>query len=336
MDLHGFRPTPHTPRRNTMILSRIIIVRTLITYMKDSGARVFRNVTFTSCDFQGHFYNKAQIVFDHCHFVNCDLSLSTWENVKFSKCNFNKASFGQAIIKNCEFRSCKWSKIAISPNGTELFSTYFSNPSEFISAASTNLDTEVLREHAKSAEEQALRLQNTKATIARRILKMLQEEGDEDAFYDAVKTFMLQNATSEMASKTLGKLELKTLNKRGMSGCFKSLCLSFQWFAWLLEREVLRIFGAINRWGASVTRPVGCMLVSFLVFSLIYEMFATTTISAGPIQKSFDISILAGYSNYHKEENIETYIMQNIQIIISVIFYALFFSTIINRVSRVR
>jgi hypothetical protein len=29
MDLHGFRPTPHTPRRNTMILSRIIIVRAL-------------------------------------------------------------------------------------------------------------------------------------------------------------------------------------------------------------------------------------------------------------------------------------------------------------------
>jgi len=29
MDLHGIRPTPHTPRRNTMILSRINIVRTL-------------------------------------------------------------------------------------------------------------------------------------------------------------------------------------------------------------------------------------------------------------------------------------------------------------------
>lgn len=307
---------------------RFFTAESLDTFLESGGSRVFKGVTFKECDFQGYFYHESQIVFDNCRFENCDLSLSTWENIKFSHCKFEVASFGQAIIKNCEFRSCDWHRIAISPNGTELSNTYFSNPCEFISAASTNLNTEVLQEQGVEPEVQALRLENTKATIARRILKMLQEEGGEDAYYDSVRTFLLQNATSEMASR---KLRMRTA-----SGRCEKFMLKLQLSAWWLEREVVRAFGAINRWGASVTRPVGCMVFSFFVFALIYEVWATSTISAGPLQKSFDISILAGYSSYNSEGSLFTHIAQNIQVVVSIVFYTLFFATVVNRVSRVR
>ncbi len=266
----------------------------LKTYLDGGGSRVFKHLIFTDCDFQGHFDREYRIVFDNCKFRNCDLSLSTWENVKFSSCKFEIVSFGQAIVKDCEFRSCEWKKISISPNGRKLFSTYFSNPSEFIGAASTNLDLEVLERQGVDPNVQRLRLENTKGTVARRILKMLQEEGEEDAFYDSVTTFLLQNATSEMATRLLRRLTA--------AGKLEKILLTGQWFAWLLEREVVRIFGAINRWGASVTRPIGCMIVSYLVFALIYNLWAASSISASPMQKSFDISILAGFSSYNKED----------------------------------
>lgn len=247
--------------------------------------------------------------------------------MKFSNCSFIKVSFGQTKIENCEFRSCIWEDIGISPNGLELSSTYLSNVSDFIAAAATNLDPVVLQANKADGQSQKLRLENTKATIARRFLKMLQDEGDEDAFYNCVRTFQLQHATSQMASARL-RLRDRSLGLWTRSGA------ALAWVTWLGERELLRSIGCINGWGSSVIRPMLWIFGCIVAFSGIYSV-SSTLLNVHPLQRSFDIAIIAGYTLYGTEESLVTAI-QDIQLIISVVLYAVFFSTVVNRLSRVR
>lgn len=299
----------------------------LQSHVDAGGIAVFRDIIFTQCDFQGHFHLSSQIVFNNCSFINCDLSLSTWENVKFSSCTFSTVSLGQATIRDCEFRGCIWQDISFSPNAFELHDTYISNPSDFIKSATTNLDPVVLEAKNASAFEQKMRLETTKAIIARRVWKMLQNEGSEDTYYEALKTFLLQNATSEVSSIKLSRSKERKLRRRAS--------LMFAQNVWVCEREILRLFGFVNRWGASVVRPVAFIFLNFFVFTVLYYILGVESISSSA-QRSFDIAIVAGYTNYGDESDSLKLLMQNIQIIISIILYTLFFSTIINRVSRAR
>lgn len=299
-------------------------------FIKSSRVRVFRGRRFFDCDFQDTFEHNAQIVFDDCQFNNCDLSLTTWKNVKFSNCIFNRVSFGQSTFIDCEFRSCQWHEMGLSPNGTKLESTYISNAESFINSAATNLDPSVLERNKTDAGEQLSKLESTKATLARRILKILQNEGDEIAFYEAVKTFQIQHAkfrVSDFLYRST-KSEIKTWERTK---------LKFWAFTWKIEQNILRLFGFMNDWGASVVKPIYLSIINMTIFIIIYH-FVPSSIGneESPFQRAFDISILAGYTNYGSETFTGALICQNIQILLSIILYSITFATILNRLSRVR
>jgi hypothetical protein len=298
-------------------------------HIDSGGTRVFRNVVFTDCDFQGYFQDSAQLVFDSCHFLGCDFGLTTWTNVKFSKCNFKSVSFGQTKLNNCEFRACAWERIGLSPNGTELNSTYVSNASALINAAFTNLDINILQSHNVDYNQQKYRLEHTKATVARRLLKLLQQEGDEEAFYDAVKTFQLQHASS-MAAHAKGVIRTNSFFSASGSLAFITV------LRWQLERVLLEVIGALNDWGASVMKPILASLVSLFIFGILYHTFCSPTKLASAFQRSYDIAMLAGYTNYGSESDSITILVQNVQLLISIVLYSVTFATIVNRLSRVR
>lgn len=298
-------------------------------FILNGGRRIFRNVTFTDCDFQGFFVSEAQIVFNGCSFINCDFGLTTWKNVKFSGCTFSRSSFGQTRFDNCEFRSCSWNCIGLSPNGTELNSTYFSNSSAVIAAAYTTTDANILVKHNANVSEQKVRLEQTKATVARRILKMLQIEGDERSFYDAVKTFQLQHARAERADA----MYKVSNNQETILARFNSALRLIQW---TLEGALLSILGYINAWGSSIVRPIMISMASLFIFFMLYRFALSPSEAAPALQRSFDIATLAGYTNYGREANRFTVGVQNIQLFTSILLYSITFATIVNRLSRVR
>jgi len=217
----------------------------------------------------------------------------------------------------------------LSPNEFLLEGTYFSNPFEFIDSASTNLDEEVLKSKNITPMEQKLHLETTKSTIARRLMKMLQEEGDEDAYYDSVKCFQLQHATSQISS-----IDLKFLKNR--LKFHNMLILRIARSIWWCEREVLRLAGFVNGWGISAVRPLVIAIVMFAVFGFFYNFLPTSLSSVSPWQRSYDIAIVAGYSLYGDENIFCAKVVQNLQIFVSIIIYTIFFSTVVNRLSRVR
>ncbi|MCW1431577.1 pentapeptide repeat-containing protein [Novosphingobium sp. JCM 18896] len=288
----------------------------------------FSDVTFTDCDFGGFFVLEIQVAFNGCTFVNCDFGLTTWKNVKFSNCKFTKCSFGQTVFTNCEFRGCKWADIGLSPNMLELNSTYISNASELISAAYTNLDESVLSNKKVRREDQVVKLEHTKATISRRILRNLQEEGDEGAFYDAVKTFQIQQARARRFQARQDTAD----NPGILLSRSRLLHLS-----WTTEEFILKIIGKLNDWGASIVRPLAMTIALTVLMSCIYNWLCTPQIFPhAALQRSFDITILAGYSNYGSEKDKLTYFIQNLHVALATLFHAITFTTIVTRLVRVR
>lgn len=289
----------------------------------------FARVNFTDCDFQGFFDSPIQVAFDTCTFVGCDFGLTTWTNVKFANCTFTRCSFGMTVLNNCEFRGCDWAEIGISPNMLQLNETYISNPSEFIAAAYTTTDLTILAAHNADLNTQLTKLEETKATIARRILRNLQEEGDEAAFYDAVKTFQLQQVK---ARQRRAWYEARHANSQ-----LDQIAAELRHAVWASESVLLKIIGKLNDWGASITRPIIATAILTLVFAAVYHWICNVTVANGAsLQRSFNITLLAGYGNYNAEKDLLTIIVQNVHLVLATLLYAITFTTIVARLSRVR
>lgn len=100
---------------------------------------------------------------------------------------------------------------------------------------------------------------------------------------------------------------------------------------------ILSVFGSINKWGASVIRPIICQMLNFILFASIYQWRSVQWEVADPFKKSFDIMIIAGYTNHSSEGVVQQlWVAQSIQLLISVVFYTIIFSTIVARGSRAR
>lgn len=308
---------------------RIFFGDDLTAYIDESNSRVIRGIAFQSCDFQGFFRSESQIVFDDCKFSDCDLALTTWVNVKFSRCYFDKSSFGMTTFNGCEFRDCKWSELGLSPNETTLNQTLISNPSEFIKSASTNLDEDVLKKYKARKLNQICKLETTKATVARQILKSFEKSGDERAYYNAVKTFELQQARGRIYESVRISTDVK-------STPWKRLISAGALPFWSLEFVILMSVGWITGWGASILRPIIFSVATWGIFGELYKYWPDTSIKTFPFQRATDISLLAGYTNYHAETNALAVSIQNAHLAISCFLYAVTFATLLSRFSRVR
>lgn len=284
---------------------------------------------FHQCDFQGFFEPKYQVVFEKCDFIECDFGLSTWRNIKFSKCTFDKSSLSQSIFRRCEFRDCTWVDVGLSPNETEFYDTFINKSWQCVSSAYTNLDADVLEMNNADARYQRMKLATTKSTISRILLNNNSVTADEETYYESVKTYELHQAKGRMIKSIFRAFYDKKASIRDRIKPF------FGTIFWCLEVPILYVFGLVNGWGASLLRPLLYLVLTTIACGWLYNSFSAT-IDAGGFQRAFDISLLAGYSNYSEEKNAALNGLQNINLLLAIIFYTIFFATASSRFSRAR
>jgi hypothetical protein len=294
--------------------------------LEAGGPTTEKNIVFRGCDFQGFFEPKSQFVFIECHFINCDLSLSTWSKVKFSKCTFDKTSFGQTTFEDCEFRDCSWKEIGFSPNETEFIECWINNVTECVDSAYTNMNIEELSKRRVKPAFQKMKLQETKSTIARMLLRNHRDIGDEKSYYESVKVY---ETAQSMAKVQKSKYDLTN------GSCSARLLSIISLPFWIVENFMLHLFGVLNGWGATVARPVILLASLSLIFSVAYACIPST-LGSSPMQKAFDIAILAGYTNYGSEQDATTLFLQSLHLLTAVVLYTVFFATVAARFSRVR
>jgi hypothetical protein len=295
----------------------------------NAGLRTrFEGIRFQRCDFFGEFdKSPRELVFIGCDFEHCDFGLSTWRRAKFTRCEFSKTSFSQSKWDDCDFRNCTWKDIGLSGNATDLSATTITNPRAFIAAAYTNLDPSVLGPRNITARYQKMRLEATKATVARALVRMFEFYGDEGAYYDAIRASSNQSLDARISEEVHTFLKGSFVQK-----ATSALSIPFN----LLEKIILNGAGFINGWGRSIARPamIGTILISF--FALVYSIRYDKPLLTGFIQ-SIEVTLLIGYTAWANSSlPIGDHLILAANMILGLFWYIVFVPTLVNRLSRLR
>lgn len=285
-----------------------------------------RNITFRECDFQGRFEVTSIVIFDGCQFIGCDFAYSSWNSAHFKNCVFTRSSLAMATFEKCEFRGCTWDCMGVSGNKTDLVRTFIDNPEALVAAMFSGLDPKKAssKEHAC---HQRYRLSGTRAHVLRSIMISHATVGDEHVYYRTVELHELQRNRARLHEDwyhlrfSPGPLRRKAL----LNAPLHAMNLALMW-----------IFGLTNGWGESVSQPSMLFGAVYAVFGVIYAVVPFSPSIAHPWQKSFDITLLIGFTNHNHTDQWPLTLVQDVHAIFAVILYTVFFSTLISKLSRTR
>ena len=312
--------------RNSSPTRCFIPGETLTRKMQDGETLTIRNITFRECDFQGLFQATTIVMFDGCQFIGCDFAYSTWNSAHFKKCSFINSSLAMAAFEKCEFRECTWDRIGVSGNKTDLVRTFIDNPKSLVGAMFSGLDPKKASSK-KHACHQWYRLGGTRAHVLRTIMLSHATVGDEHVYYRTVELHELQ--------RNRARLQEDWYHLRFSKG---SLRLNAIWRAPLhaLNLGLMWVFGLTNGWGESVSQPSMLLGSVYAVFGAIYAFVPFSPSIDHPWQKSFDITLLIGFTNHNHAGERPLTMVQDVQAVLAVILYTVFFSTLISKLSRTR
>jgi len=303
---------------------RYIAGQTLDTHATPGDTFKVNRATYRECDFQGTFRANPLFMFDECRFIGCDFAYSSWQNAHFRKCAFIGTSLSLSSFKRCEFRDCTWERVGIGSK-TEFAGTFISNPSALIAATVSQTDPK--DKSRKHRVYQWQRLLTTRAHVLRSLMLSHGTVGDEHVFYEIVKLHELKRLTARMA-EDLFNIAFSPLVGKIANG----VALLFH----LLNFVLMSLFGLTNKWGESVSRPCLAFGLIFWGFAEVYQRWKFNTAIPHPFQKSFDITLLVGYSNQVALNDLQLAIVESAQVTMAVIIYTIFFSTMISKLSRAR
>lgn len=288
----------------------------------------FEQITFDRCDFTGEYKRvRGALVFKDCRFTQCDFGSSVWDRTKFTECTFDTCSITQSSWSDCEFRQCSWRQISMAGNETQLVRVYVSNPSDFISAAYTNLDPAELSTRNVQPSFQRTRLEETKATVARSLYESHRHVGDDPTFHEVCRVFTLQGINARRSD-----LRYRLESAEG----FQAVQLGTAAFVTTAELHLTRAFGAANNWGLSLIRPLAMLGLTFLVFWLVNWLLLGEAWSRAA-ERSFDVTSVAGYTKaVSSSDPPYVQLVAATNLCIAIFFYSVFFSTAVAKVSRFR
>lgn len=284
------------------------------------------NLTFEQCDLQGYFEHKPNITFNNCRFIECDFSLSEWCRTTFKNCEFTRCSLALSTFDECEFRNCTWNEIGMQGSKTDFIRTFITNPEEFIDSAFSGTDT--ARASPKHIFEQKTKLERTKAQVTRTILQSHRDVGDDQTFYLSAKLHDLQQVKSSLYEVAF--------RVRFQNGYLNKIA-AMKFIPLIFEYIILTLFGFCNDWGSKLSKPLFLIFASFMIFGFMYPLTEGQYDASFDAERSFNISILAGYGNaINTNDNALTKLTTYTHIVSAIVFYTIFFSTVISRNSRSR
>lgn len=321
VDCEWLSPNSTGPQRG------VLSVEELAPAIPDGNPVIIVGRTFVDCDIQGAVPDGLSIAFKGCTFLRCDFGYSNWQNTIFRSCKIHDCSLSLSTFVSCEFRDCDWKKTGFSGSKTVFTKSLINNPALFLNSGFSGCRSGLENDKAHLAK-QAYKLEETKAHLSRVVLFSNKEVGDDKTFYQSTMFHDIQQVKAKISEQWYGANFGS--GKYRVKSAF-SLTLS------LFELALVNALGPVNGWGASQSRPIIGLVMTFLAFGIIYNYYNFGAPISHAWQKSFDISNIAGYSIQVKDD--QPILLRNIeamQLCISIVFYTVFFSTSIARNSRVR
>ncbi|MGJ8564697.1 MAG: hypothetical protein ACSHXY_14235 [Alphaproteobacteria bacterium] len=277
---------------------------------------VYKNILFFECDLTGYLPKYGQVVFIDCRFFRCDFAKSWLHGIKFTECKFDESSFTLSDLNSSEFRDCIWKNVWFSGNETKILDCYVTNPEEFVLSAANYSKRDGYLWFVTEGQKEFLA---TKANAARSLLYSLRRHGSESEFYEAVKLHEITQGKSRIAER---------MHERHY----------FSALFYFVQLILIRILGFLSDWGGNPLKPFLSLILSCLIFTLVYDWLPFEVTLAEAFEKSFDITLLVGFALEQKyaEQNDILRTFHGGQLIISIVLYASVISTLIGRISRVK
>ena len=277
-----------------------------------NGNRSIIAKVFTMCDFWGNLEGRT---FTHCTFDRCYWNRGVWKDVKFQNCRFENSSFAFANFENCQFNGCSFKNIGISGNETK-FTNCIIDPESLIKAAYTNTNEGVLKRHHKEVAFQINSLEQSKAKLARQL--NLNNNFYSEFFYSGIRVAILQEIKARIA-------------KRQYHIKWYLLIPLFFLLGDYIEYVLWKVLGALNGWGEKTIRVLVFGLLLVLLFAFIYRFSNISPTFGKAFIRSFDISIVAGYSKICNVSWLEL-----LNLVLGMIWYSIAIPTVINKLTRTR
>lgn len=300
-------------------------------WAEDHKKTKFKEFTFSECDFKGvRQSSKSAMVFNDCAFTSCDFSLSTLKNCKFTNCRFTKCSFAMCTLDDVSFRECEWKETFFSGSETNFIGTYVSNPVEFVrSHFVSKIGIDFGPKDKASLHESRVKSKRTQATTARNILNSHSKTGEDDGFYEAVKAHLYFDAEARLWEHTLPQHEASQFQR--LLRCFKLPLL-------VLDVLLVLFFGFLNKWGASISKPIVILTLVTIGFGVVYYAAGVPSVNFWQsLGRSAEIASLAGYTRYNPGSvPLLTRMLEFCQLLVSLSVHSVLFATIVSRISRVR
>ncbi|MEP0454187.1 MAG: pentapeptide repeat-containing protein, partial [Roseibium sp.] len=276
------------------------------------------------------------ITYKKCTFKKCDFR-GDFTNVKFSNCIFNTSSLSLVKFHNCQFRDCKFVNIGVSGNETQFILSDITNPGDFLKAASTNL---LHLPDGTTKEYQLLRLEQTKATLARVILSNQSTEGSDLSYYDAVKASTLYGTRSRGVA---AKLKLPRFDhqegreKRATRVELRARIASFlTQLSTSCEFLILQTAGLANAWGRSIFRVISIGIFFVLIAGWLRSKLLCNTLIDSLIDAA-EVFLLFGYTKHSVPQDALHADALNLgTAFLGLCWFAVAAATIVNRVTKVR
>tara|TARA_R100001369_G_scaffold89242_1_gene126668 strand:- start:1994 stop:3073 length:1080 start_codon:yes stop_codon:yes gene_type:complete len=291
-------------------------------------------ITFLECDFFG-IQGKA-ITFKKCIFKKCDFR-GDFTNVKFSNCTFDTSSLSLVKFHNCQFRDCIFVNIGVSGNETQFILSDITNPGKFLKAASTNL---LYLPKGTTEEYQLLRLEQTKATLARVILSNQSTEGSDLSYYDAVKASTLYGTRSRGIATKLKLPRFDVQEGREKRAFMLELRVHIASFLTQVSTSceflILQAAGLANAWGRSIFRVISIGIFLVLIAGWLRSKFLCNAFIDSLIDAA-EVFLLFGYTKHSVPQDVlHTDALNLGTAFLGLCWFAVAAATIVNRVTKVR
>lgn len=318
----------------------------------------FNDKIFRDCDIEGGIDIGIPVKFRNCIFDRVDFArddrLVVLRGLKFTNCEFKFSSFTFCRFVECEFRGCKFEKISLSGNETEFVDCVFDDndlkgilAAFFIPSKSSIPENKELSEgrHVSHHEKYAytlFRAHRSKEEISRKLLNCCKSVGYEETFYKSVeiqtRAFNKYRRSRAFFSVKYG-IDPHYLGSVGTLGgtCPRVLIRMvgfYKAFDAITNSLLLIIVGFLNGWGRSIGRPATIGLFTVLVFAILYKFIYNEPLD-GSFVKAISITLIVGYS-FYIEGNISDMLLELCNLAFGLIWYTVFFATLVSRINRIR
>lgn len=312
---------------------------------------IIENAVFDVCDFLGD-NNNQKITFKNCEFRKVYFGHSVFNDVNFENCTFKKTSFALAKFSRCSFNeNCKFKKVSIS-GGKTVFEDTTILSSNFIQNAYIYATQKYCEKRNLNIYEQEYRMYSSLVKLSRNIITSVTTIGDDDIYYDAIKTlFKLRIKEKESKIKLdseqiINAMKNKKKRTKKVKGYLKLSWNKLHCILFPVEKLILSSFGFINGWGNSFIRCIGfgfLIIVSYTTlytyqswdaqvtfgsfFSLLFENY----------MKSLDVTLLVGYTKYTTPSDslLSQFLLQS-NMLLGLAWYGVSLPTLINKISMAR